>query len=51
MPSSEEIVTSFEKRRPLSLSATPMTVVMGTISSANRPAACAAAARCWLRAP
>ena len=37
--------------RPLSLSAAPMTTSMGTISASNRPAACAAAARCWLCTP
>ncbi len=51
MPSSAESVTSRVESRPDSLSATPMTVANGTISSANRPAASAAAARCWLRAP
>ena len=50
MPSSAEIVTSRVTRRPLE-SAAPMVVVIGTISSANLPAAAAAAARCWLRAP
>jgi hypothetical protein len=37
--------------RPVALSTTPITVVMGTISASNRPAAAAAAARCWLRTP
>ena len=51
IPSSTASVTSRDERRPDSLSATPASVVNGTISSANFPAACAAAARCWLRAP
>jgi len=51
MPSSAEIVTSFVKICPDSLSATPIVVVIGTISSLNLPAACAAAARCCDWAP
>ena len=51
MPSSAAIVTSLRDSRPLALSTTPITVVIGAISSLNLPAACAAAARCWLRAP
>ncbi len=51
MPSSLDIVTSRMPSVPLALSATPMSVVMGTISSLNLPAACAAAARSWLRTP
>ncbi len=51
MPSSLAMVTSRVPRVPLALSATPMTVVIGTISSLNLPAACAAAARSWLRTP
>ncbi len=50
MPSSAETVTDFVKSPPV-LSATPAVTVMGTISSANFPAAAAAAARCWLLAP
>src|SRR5919106_540823 len=48
IPSSAASVTSFVRRRPESLSATPITVGKGTISSLNFPSACAAAARCWL---
>jgi hypothetical protein len=51
MPSSAAIVTSRVSRRPEALSATPMTVVIGTISASKRPAAWAAAARCWLCTP
>ena len=35
----------------VSLSATPIVTVIGTISASNLPAACAAAARCWLCTP
>ena len=51
MPSSIASVTSFVYTRDDSLSATPIVTVIGTISSLNFPAACAAAARCWLCAP
>ena len=51
MPSSAEIVTSRVSSMPVALSATPMMVVIGTISASKRPAACAAAARCWLCTP
>ena len=37
--------------RDVSLSATPIVTVIGTISAANLPAAAAAAARCWLCTP
>ena len=46
-----EIVTSFVISMLVSLSATPITVVIETISSANLPAASAADARCWLCTP
>jgi hypothetical protein len=51
MPSSAAIVTTRVEIRAVSLSATPMVTVIGTISSLNLPAAAAAPARCWLRAP
>jgi len=51
MPSSAAMVTSRVPIEPLALSATPISVVIGTISSLNLPAACAAAARSWLRTP
>jgi hypothetical protein len=51
MPSSLSMVTSLRVMRPVALSTTPITVVIGTISAANLPASCAAWARCWLRTP
>ncbi|MCY1548224.1 hypothetical protein D9M68_843200 [compost metagenome] len=51
MPSSAEMVTSLVTSWPVDLSATPASTVIGTISSLNLPASCAAAARCWLRTP
>ena len=51
MPSSAPMVTSRVTSMPEALSATPMVVVIGTISALNRPAAWALAARCWLCTP
>ena len=51
MPSSAPIVTSRVSRRPDALSATPITVVIGTISASKRPSRWAAAARSWLCTP
>jgi acetyl-CoA acetyltransferase len=51
MPSSAASVTSLVNMRPVALSATPANTVIGTISASNRPAACAAAARCCDCAP
>ena len=51
MPSSAAIVTSFVPMCDVSLSATPIVTVIGTISAVNLPAAAAAAARCWLCTP
>ena len=51
MPSSEARVTSRVINWRVAGSALPASTVIGTISSSNLPAACAAAARCWLSAP
>ena len=50
MPSSLLTVTCLVIR-PITLSAIPALTVMAAISASNKPAACAANARCWLRAP
>ena len=51
MPSSSLTVTSFDSIAPVALSGTPAVTVIGTISALKRPAARAAAARCWLCTP
>jgi hypothetical protein len=51
MPSSCDTVTSRESIAPVALSGTPAITVSGTISASKRPAARAAAARCWLCTP
>ena len=50
-PSSTATVTSRVDRRPVPLSTLAIVTLIGAISAANAPAACAAHARCWLRAP
>ncbi len=50
-PSSRSSVTWRVPSMPVALSATPISTVIGTISSSNLPASAAAHARCWLRAP
>ncbi|SKX89333.1 Uncharacterised protein [Mycobacteroides abscessus subsp. abscessus] len=47
LPSSRSSMTSCSDVSPVSLSTTSLVVRSGTISSANRPASCAAAVRCW----